>query len=103
MNLDEGVDDAVTVWVVRVNTGNETIVTAWAYRNKAEAWCAHELDVDTDAVTWRDGGGTEPEITVAGHYEGGIVASITQVEVMDPIAPSKRYPKDMPAARDVFD
>lgn len=48
-------------------------------------------------------GGTGPGITVAGHCEGDIVASLTQVEVMDPIALAKQYPADMPSARDVLD
>ena len=103
MDLDEMDDTAVTVWVARVNTGEKTIVTAWSWRDKSEAWCAHELEVDPDAVTWREGGGTGPGITVAGHCEGDIVASLTQVEVMDPIALVKRYPADMPSARDVLD
>jgi len=103
MDLDEAVDDAVTVWVARVDTVDETIVTAWAYRDKAESWCAHELGSEKDAVTWRETRGTSPGTTVAGHYNGDIVASLTQVEVMDPIALAKRYPADMPSARDVLD
>jgi hypothetical protein len=103
MDLGEAADDAVTVWVARVNTGTKTIVTAWAYRDKAEQWVAHERGVDADAVTWRDSVGSRPGITVAGHYEGDIVASITQVEVMDPIDLSRQYPKDMPGARHVLD
>jgi hypothetical protein len=103
MNLDVIDDTAVTVWFARVNTGENTIVTAWSWRDKAEQWVAHELDVDPDAVTWRETRGTEPGITVAGHCEGDIVASITQVEVMDPISLSKQYPDNMPSARDVLD
>jgi len=60
MDLDEMDDTAVTVWVARVNTGEKTIVTAWSWRDKSEAWCAHELEVDPDAVTWREGGGYGP-------------------------------------------
>jgi predicted phage tail protein len=103
MDLDEDVDDAVTVWVSRVDTVDETIVTAWAYRDKAEAWVAHELGADKDAITWRETRGTEPGITVAGHYEGDIVASITQVEVMDPRSLARQYPTDMPSAQHVLD
>lgn len=101
MNLDEA-EDAVTVWVARVDTEDETIVTAWAWRDKAEQWVAHERGIDADDVTWRESGGSKPGITVAGHYKGDIVASMTQVEVMDPIALAKRYPRDLPPVRDII-
>jgi len=103
MDLDTDVDDAVTVWVAHVSVDDETIVTAWSHRSKAEQWVAHELDVNPDAVTWRENGGTEPGINVAGHYKGDVAASLTQVEVMDPISLSKQYPSDMPGAWDVLD
>jgi hypothetical protein len=101
MDLDE-VDDAVAVWVARVRTGDETIVTAWSYRDKAEAWAAHELDVEREEVSWRDSG-SQSGVRVSGHFEGNVAATIQQVEVMDPIDLSRRYPKDMPGARHVLD
>jgi len=103
MDLDEDVDDAVTVWAARVDTVDETIVTAWAYRDKAESWVAHELGADKDAITWRETRGTEPGIAVSGHCQGDIVASLTQVEVMDPRSLARQYPEDMPSASDVLD
>jgi hypothetical protein len=101
MDLDE-VDDAVTVWVARVRTREEPIVTAWSFRDKAEAWVAHELDVEQDAVAWRESGSSRPGVRVAGHFEGDIAGTIQQVEVMDPISLSRRYPTEMPGARHVL-
>jgi len=102
VDLDD-VHDAVTVWVSRVDVGDQTIVTAWSYLDKSQSWCAHELDVDPEAITWRETRGTEPGITVAAHHEGDIVASITQVEVMDPRSLARKYPTDMPSAQHVLD
>jgi len=102
MDLDN-VDDAVVVWIARVDVGDDTIVTAWSYRDKSESWVAHELEVDPDAITWRETRGTGPGITVSGHCQGDIVASLTQVEVMDPRSLARQYPTDMPSAQHVLD
>lgn len=40
---------------------------------------------------------------VTGYVSGSKVASIQQVEVMDPVSLSRQYPTGMPAARDVLD
>lgn len=106
MDLDDLYETAVTVWVARVNApGGDTIVTAWSMQAKAEKWVAHELDVDPDAITWREdnNGGTEPGIVSAGHLNGDIAAVLTQTEIMDPVELSRLYPTDMPAARHVVD
>jgi len=99
----DNVDDAVVVWIARVDVGDDTIVAAWSWKDKARAWVAHELNVDEDAVTWRESGGSSPGTTASGHCEGDIVASLTQVEVMDPRALAKQYPTDMPSAQHVLD
>jgi hypothetical protein len=103
MDLNKDVDGAVTVWVARVTVDGGTIVTAWSWPDKAKAWVAHELNVDRDAVTWCESEGARPGDRAAGEIEGDVVATIQQVEVMDPVSLSKQYPQDMPGARHVLD
>lgn len=102
MDLDGLDDTAVTVWVARLSLGDETIVTAWSFKDKAQAWCGHELNRGQDEIIWSESGGSKPGRRVTGHYEGGVVAIIEQIEVMDPISLSRQYPNEMPAARHVL-
>lgn len=97
----DGLDGAVAVWVARVDvTGEEEmIVAAWSMLSKAKAWVEHERVVETD-LTWRENRGSGPGIRVGAHDESGVeVASIHQVEIMDPIELSRQHPLRMPAAR----
>jgi hypothetical protein len=98
MDLDE-VDDAVTVWVARVDTRDgETIVTAWSMHDSAEVWCAHELGAST--MTWDETRGSGPGKRLEGYAAGTHCATIQQVELMDPVELSRQYPLEMPAAPD---
>jgi len=102
MDLDGDGIDAVTVWVAQVRRSDgETIVTAWSYQDKSKSWCAHELGVEE--VTWAESKTAGPGERVAGFVAGSEVATIQQVEVMDPISLSRQYPTEMPAAPDVLD
>lgn len=101
MDLDELGDTAVTVWVARVDCGEETIVTAWSFVDKARAWCEHELECD-DEITWSKSEVSTPGKRVTGHYEEHVVATVEQIEIMDPISLSRQYPNEMPRARHVL-
>ena len=102
MDLDGDGINAVTVWVAKVRRSDaETIVTAWSYEEKARAWCAHELG--EKEITWEETGGVGPGELVAGWISGSKVATVQQVEMMDPISLSRQYPTEMPAAPDILD
>jgi hypothetical protein len=102
MDLDGDDIDAVTVWVARVRRSDgESIVTAWSYHDKARSWCAHELEAE--GISWEETEAAGPGKGVTGYVSGSKVASIQQVEVMDPVSLSRQYPTEMPAARDVLD
>lgn len=102
MDLDELDDTAVTVWVARVSLDDETIVTAWSFKDKSQAWCEHELGCGKNGLKWCDSGGSKPGERVTGHCEERVVATVEQVEVMDPISLSRQYPNEMPGARHVL-
>lgn len=102
MDLDGDNIDAVTIWVARVRRSDgETIVTAWSYQDKARSWYAHELEAEE--ISWEETKTAGPGKRVAGYVSGSKMATVQQVEVMDPISLSRQYPTEMPAARDVLD
>jgi len=89
----------VSVWVGRVDRpGDGTIARAWSGRSKAQSWAEAER---SDSVRW-----VGPEHNGTGRWvgnvDGSIVATVMEVEVMDPLTLAQRYPRDLPAVRDLI-